>query len=414
MPDSKKRLPTVLVTDADRGSAVAIIRSFSRRGWRVIAAAEDSLSPGFYSRHTDKRVAYPSPATAAEAFVEMMLDVLQKNAVDLLIPVTEEVILLVADERERFEALCEIAMPATEILEGTRNKALTMEMARRAGVPVPLTFAVDSTDEAVACAEKLASPIVLKPALSRRVDPRTGATEKFTVAYASDVAILKEKMQAYEGRCTVLLQEYVSGEGQGVELLARDGVPLAAFQHRRLCEIPVQGGASALRESVALDPELYEYARRLTEALNWTGLLMVEFKVGEQGAKLMEINGRVWGSLPLAVASGMDFPGRLAELYEEHDQERDVKAEGLPETGYTTGVQVANEEMLLLWIVQVLWGKRKFAFLPFPARREALSVLRKVLTPGLLRYDILSLRDLRPGIAMVFKSGRKFFRKLAS
>ena len=30
---------------------------------------------------------------------------------------------------------------------------------------------------------------------------------------------------------------------------------------------------------------------------------------------LMEINGRVWGSLPLAVRSGMDFPRKLVELY---------------------------------------------------------------------------------------------------
>ena len=42
---------------------------------------------------------------------------------------------------------------------------------------------------------------------------------------------------------------------------------------------------------------------------------MVEFKVGPEGAHLMEINGRIWGSLPLAVRAGMDFPARLADLF---------------------------------------------------------------------------------------------------
>jgi hypothetical protein len=38
---------------------------------------------------------------------------------------------------------------------------------------------------------------------------------------------------------------------------------------------------------------------------------MVEFKAGKGGPKLIEI----WGSLPLAVYCGMDFPARLAEMY---------------------------------------------------------------------------------------------------
>ena len=41
-------------------------------------------------------------------------------------------------------------------------------------------------------------------------------------------------------------------------------------QHRRLREIPIHGGASALRESVPLDPLLYDYAVKLLEALDWT------------------------------------------------------------------------------------------------------------------------------------------------
>ena len=49
--DSKSSTPTVLVTDAARGSAVAIIRSLGRAGWRVIAGDTDPASPGFRSRH---------------------------------------------------------------------------------------------------------------------------------------------------------------------------------------------------------------------------------------------------------------------------------------------------------------------------------------------------------------------------
>lgn len=398
---------TVLVTDADRGSAVAIIRSFNRKGWRVIAASADPLSPGFHSRHTHRSVVYPSPVTAADQFTQTMLHTVQQYGVDLLIPVTDEVIILLAHERQRFEERCQIAMPATHILDVTRNKLRTMELARALDVPTPITVAVETTEEAVACARDLKWPIVLKPAFSRKFDPQSGKIEKYSVSYANDMKTLVESMQAHEGQCPVLLQEYYAGVGQGVELLAYKGQPLAAFQHRRLCEIPVQGGASALRESVPLDPILFEYARCLTEAMNWTGLLMVEFKVGEQGAKLMEINGRVWGSLPLPVASGMDFPGRLADLYVSVPGEIGQRTA----TDYRLGVQAANPEMLPLWILQVLWGKRRYEFLPFPSRREALPVLVKAFTPR-LHYDILSIRDPRPAATLGLRMGRKFLRKL--
>ena len=59
-------------------------------------------------------------------------------------------------------------------------------------------------------------------------------------------------MEQFVGRCAVLLQEYGPGEAHGVELLLVDGRPLAAFQHRRIHEVPLTGGASSLRESVPL------------------------------------------------------------------------------------------------------------------------------------------------------------------
>ena len=58
----------------------------------------------------------------------------------------------------------------------------------------------------------------------------------------------------------MLLQRYHAGEGHGVELLCDRGEPLAAFQHRRLHEVPITGGASALRESVPVDPTLLDYS----------------------------------------------------------------------------------------------------------------------------------------------------------
>ena len=96
--------------------------------------------------------------------------------------------------------------------------------------------------------------------------------------------------------------------------------PRAAFVYKRLREYPVSGGPSTLRESVKND-ELRDIALRLLESLGWKGLAMVEFRVDRRDGrpKLMEINPRLWGSLHLAIISGMDFPHMLYRMSVDGD-----------------------------------------------------------------------------------------------
>lgn len=107
-----------------------------------------------------------------------------------------------------------------------------------------------------------------------------------------------------------LIQQRIEGPGSGLFALFADGEAKAIFAHRRLREKPPSGGVSVLRESVAADDRIIDYSQKLLQALNWTGVAMVEFKIdqAENVPKLMEVNGRFWGSLQLAIDSGVDFP----------------------------------------------------------------------------------------------------------
>ncbi len=402
----KPEVPTILITDAGRGSAIAFIRSLGLRGWRVIAADADPRSPGFRSRYTRDRLLYPAPETAPREFVQTVLQTVREKKVDLIVPITDAAIFPLSEARPQFEGLCQVAIPDAETLAVVTNKLKTLELAERLGVPAPFSVLVSTTQEAVEQWQGRGWPVVLKPRASRVYHDRA-RVEAFTVAYAADGAQLARQMQPFEGRCPVLLQEYYPGEGHGVELLMHQGRPLAAFQHKRLREVPVNGGASAFRESVALDPKMYDASVRLLQALNWTGLAMVEFKVGACGPKLMEINGRVWGSLPLAVRSGVDFPGGLADLYLYGPP----KNGAAPATRYAVGMRVRNLELDLVWIASVLRGKRRYPFLAMPSRWQALAALLELLHPA-YKQDIFSLDDPWPGLAEMFKIIVKFRRKL--
>jgi len=121
----------------------------------------------------------------------------------------------------------------------------------------------------------------------------------------------------------------------------------------------------------------------------------------------MEINGRVWGSLPLAVRSGVDFPRGLAELY-LYGAPKNGAARG---AGYEVGVRARNLELDMVWIASVLRGKRRYPFLKMPSRWQALAALLELLNPT-YQHDILSLEDPWPGLAEIIKIIVKFRHKL--
>ena len=93
-------------------------------------------------------------------------------------------------------------------------------------------------------------------------------------------------------------------------MLIWDGELKAAMCHRRLREKPPWGGVSVFSETIPMDHGLVQESFALLKAMGWQGVAMVEFKTDRRDgdAKLMEVNGRFWGSLQLAIDAGMNFP----------------------------------------------------------------------------------------------------------
>ena len=382
----------VLVTDARLGSAVAAIRSLGRSGYEVVAADSRPLSAGFYSRYAAERFRYPPPETEPRRVVDALLKAAHDRHIDLIIPVTDELVLPLAAARDEFRSVTTLALPSSEALAIARDKVETLNVAHELGIPTPRTTVVATVEASLEAAEKLGWPVVVKPQASRMLRENVGI-DTFGVHYANTTADLEYRMRRLEGRCEVLLQEYCHGEARGVGVLADEGRSLSAFHYRRLREVPPTGGPSSFRESLPLEGVHYENAVRLLGALRWTGLAMVEFKGDDSAPKLMEINGRVWGSLALAVKSGVDFPAQAAELHLRG-------AGGIAQPDYSIGVRSRDLRLELSWIAAVLRLKRQYPFLATPARREALVAAMRLFRRD-DGFDILSRDDPLAGLAEI-------------
>jgi predicted ATP-grasp superfamily ATP-dependent carboligase len=145
-----------------------------------------------------------------------------------------------------------------------------------------------------------------------------------------------------------LIQEYVEGCGVGLSVIMHEGMPIQLFQHRRIREFPPSGGVSVFCESVLLEPDLVEKSVSLLRAMNWEGVAMVEYRRDFHSKRtvLMEVNGRFWGSLPLAIHAGADFPYVLYSCWNEDSPP--------PAGGYQIGVRCRAVTGDTKWLVSVL------------------------------------------------------------
>lgn len=391
----------ILVTDAERPSALAIIRSLHARGHWVAAASADASVPAWRSRATNARVRYPAPTLDADGAVDRIAQACRAGRIDLVFPVTDDIGLPLLAARDRVPA--RILLPDPSSVRSVTDKAATLDLARRLGVPIPPTVLVESAAEALARASEVGWPIAVKPRASRSV--RDGVVRTHSVSYAWDPAELEDLVRPLERDPGVLLQAFVEGYGVGVELLVDHGRPVVTFQHRRIHEVPLSGGASSLRESVPIDPILLDHAVRIMGELDWTGLAMVEFRVGPAGPVLMEVNGRVWGSLPLATMAGVDFPSLAVDVALGRPARR------TPST-YRTGLRARNLELEALWIASVLLGGNDRR-LPTPSRGDGLRSLFGLADPR-TRDDVLRIDDPAPGVVLLGRVGQKLLAKARS
>ncbi|MFL5541701.1 MAG: ATP-grasp domain-containing protein [Longimicrobiaceae bacterium] len=306
----------VLVTDGEERAALAVVRSLGRAGHdvRVCSPRERSLAGA--SRWCRGEARVPDPLAEPAAYAAAVESLALRLRCDLLLPLSEASLLaLLPAPGER--APIPIPFPDLERFRALCDKRRVLEAAAAAGIAVPAQLVLETRAARLAVEpSSVAFPVVVKPSRSVRDDP--GGRAKQGVAHAADWVQLRVLLEDLpESAYPVMVQQRVVGPGVGVFLLTWDARVRAVFAHRRLREKPPAGGVSVYRESVAPDPALVRRAAALLAAFCWRGVAMVELKVDAATGTpyLMEVNGRFWGSLQLAVDAGVDFPALLVEAW---------------------------------------------------------------------------------------------------
>jgi predicted ATP-grasp superfamily ATP-dependent carboligase len=381
-----------IVLDGQLKSALCVVRSLGRAGVALSVGAERTTAMAKFSKYAQGRFVYASPYLAPDRFLaDVKKEAQRLGDKPVVYAFSDATALLLARHKQDLSECMTLVLAEEAAVETVFDKARTYQLAKQLAVPIIPTYVPNDEGEVKRVAASLTYPAVIKTRHS--VAWREGKGVFGTASFVQSGEELEEKfsvLQAATGEAP-LVQQFIKGEEYGVECLCDKGVLCAVVVHKRLRSLSPTGGASVLKQTVGendLSNKMRQYTEKLLAELAWTGVAMVEFKVDATDGepKLMEINGRFWGSLPLAVFANVDFPYLYYQL----------AAGKTPSELVVAWPGVVSDHLLgsLRWLGRVCFARDPLRSTLYPPRLRALQEV--ALPPFGTRDDVLSLADPLP------------------
>mgnify|MGYP002336035819 FL=1 len=306
---------TVLCTNGMLHMSLAAVRSLGSHNIRTISAEKIRFHTSGFSNQCSKSLICPDPQKYPDLYLKWLIETIQKEKIDVLFSMDDDTTNIAINNRQQLESLCRLPIPPKNSYLIASDKAKTIQLAMKTGVPCPLTVETNFSNDGISDKEilKLTShmeyPLVIKPRIS------SGSRGiRFVQNHQQLVETLQISQHQYPDP---LIQEFIPPGTKFDVCLCYDTHHqlMASFIQKQIRNYPIGRGPSTVHES-AVYPELLEHAVILMNNLPWYGVADIEFMIDPRSGqpKLMEINPRFWSSTHLAIRCGIDFPWILYQL----------------------------------------------------------------------------------------------------
>lgn len=297
----------IIGTGLARG-ALAATRALYAAGWTVGVGSPDPHSFAAASCASRSWHRVMRPHGELDDFVADVNNAVEEGGYDVILPSGDDTALALSSARDRIGALVPYG-PHPAVLRGLDKLAL-MQSAAAAGLAVPRTALAGES------ADGFDPPVVVKPR-SHVIPRRAGGISRVEARIATTQAEAnryRAEIEATGGEA--LFQELVRGKLLALATVADgDGRLVGTVQQEAERTWPPGAGITAHGRTVPVDLELADRAEALLRSLDWFGLAQLQFIAPERGEPcLLDLNGRFYGSLELAVASGSNLPAIWAGL----------------------------------------------------------------------------------------------------
>ena len=368
----------LIVEDGEARGALAAVRALGQAGWQVAVGSPQRTGLAGASRWSSSKHGVPPAAAGTEPFLDAVATAVGESGAEVVFGAGDAEVLALSEARDRIEAAVPYA-PHEAVVRALDKVALAVE-ARNAGLPVPWTAAA-SEEELI----RAQGPVIVKARLHAVPGRARFEAELCRDSTAARAAAARIREAGGEP----ILQERIEGPLVAYTALAdREGTVVAALQQEAEATWPPEAGVSVRARTVPVDPELAAASARLLAALGWFGIAELQFVAPSAGRPvLIDLNGRFYGSLSLALAAGLNLPAMWAALATGRQPPQ---------------VRTARDGVRYQWAEGDL---RR-------ALRERDGILRTVAYAPRAAHSVWSIRDPAPSLRRAAALSRGVLRKL--
>ncbi len=255
---------------------------------KIIGTDINPLSPALYV--CDYK--YVAPKITSRSYVDFLVDICRKHRVGILIPTIDTELMVLARNKSllKEETGTVVLISSPEVIRVCQDKRETYRFLKEHNFGTPKTFLPE--DVAI---DNLKFPLFLKPydGSASRGNARVNNIEEYKY-FVKRIP-------------NCIVQEYIRGQEYTCDVYVD-------FKMRVRCVVPrkrieVRAGEVSKAQTVK-NENLIKECKRLVEVLGaGPGMITIQGFLTPRGkVKLIEINPRFGGGVPLSIKAGADFP----------------------------------------------------------------------------------------------------------
>lgn len=285
--------------------ALAATRALAAAGWHVGVATDAPRGLAVASRDCHRRHRV-EPLHPVGAFVDSVAEATKDGGYDVVFGAGEAEVLALSAARHAVPAV--IPYAAHEVVVRALDKDALGRAATEVGIAVPEVADPETiADEA--------TPVVVKARMHARPDVPGSPPRIDTNVVVGRTAVHRRVAEIRAAGGDPQVQVFHEGALLAYAAVRGPAGVLARSMQRAARIWPTGAGASCRATTIALDAGLVGRCDALLDVLDWFGLAELQFLLGSDGVpRLIDLNGRFYGSLSLAVAAGANLPAIWADL----------------------------------------------------------------------------------------------------
>ncbi|MGI6561551.1 MAG: ATP-grasp domain-containing protein [Clostridia bacterium] len=332
---------TVLLPEASGRQVLPMAKELSALGCRIITVQEHKSDLGNKTRYADKKYVVEGVDTNEEIATKFYLDLLKRESIDLVIPLSDFSAGIFAKHKEEVEkaSRTRIATNDYPVFMQAFDKLNTMKVCMKNGIPCPRTLdAIETIDDVP---YELSYPVLLKPRSScGSIGLHIAENRECLGRYIDQVHS--------ENLGDVLVQEFIPQTGRQYNAhFVMDGYSnvKSAVLTEKCRWFPLDGGASTLCRTIH-NEDILSSCEKLLKTIGWVGYCDLDLMEDPRDGvvKVIEINARISANVKICFAAGINVARQILQLYREEKV--------TPENEYKDDVRLRCLHTDLLWFIK--------------------------------------------------------------